>query len=376
MKTVAVLFAMVAGFTVLFGPAAGLFGASPEAKPQPVSVLSAICVFAFSDAARSDTADAPPDRLDATIRSCASLEEWLTAAQAHPDVTGGVEPRTFVARRCGDVTTGLARYATCRDLGDRAGEPTLGSVGIRAPARERMLLEPDAGVEIIFPRMAVAKDALAILVREGLAPRMLFAFRTFGGVREGGVDRCRTRLTQPVAPLDRRATLQLVGKLSADKRTSTPIAASLAAIADDLSGITGRRNVILVTDADETCGGDPLAEIERLRVAWPELTLSIVGFAVGDDELRDRMAGWAEAGGGGYFDASSAIELVSAVESAITGKVAIGTPFRVFGTDGELAEHGTVGRRAVEVEPGTYRVEIMRIRPSPSKTWPSVPGTT
>ena len=273
MKTVAVLFAMVAGFTILFGPAAGLFGASPEAKPQPASAISAICVLAFSDAARSGTADAPPDQLDTTIRSCASLEEWLTVAQAHPDVTGGVEARTFVATRCGDVTTGLARYATCRDLGHRSGGPTLGSVGIRAPARERMLLEPDAGVEIIFPRMAVAKDALAILVREGLAQRMLFAFRTFGGVREGGVDRCRTRLTQPVAPLDRRATLQLVSKLSADKRTSTPVAASLAAVADDLSGITGRRNVILVTDANETCGGDPLAEIERLRVAWPRVDL-------------------------------------------------------------------------------------------------------
>ena len=269
MKTVAVLFAMVAGFTLLFGPAAGLFGSSPEAKPQPASAISAICVLAFADASRSGTADAPSDRLDATIRSCASLEEWLTVAHAHPDVTGGVEARTFVATRCGDVTTGLARYATCRDLGHRSGEPTLGSVGIRAPARERMMLEPMPGSRLIFPRMAVAKDALAILVREGLAQRMLFAFRTFGGVREGGVDRCRTRLTQPVAPLDRRATLQLVSKLSADKRTSTPVAASLAAVADDLSGITGRRNVILVTDADETCGGDPLAEIERLRVAWP-----------------------------------------------------------------------------------------------------------
>ena len=75
------------------------------------------------------------------------------------------------------------------------------------------------------------------------------------------------------------------------------------------------------------------------------------------------MGGWAEAGGGGYFDASSANELVSAIELAISGRVAIGTPFRVFGTEGELAEHGTVGRHAVEVEPGTYRVEIIEDPP-------------
>ena len=71
------------------------------------------------------------------------------------------------------------------------------------------------------------------------------------------------------------------------------------------------------------------------------------------------MAGWAEAGGGAYFDASSADELVSAISSAISGSVAIGTPFRVVGSDGELSGHGTVGRRRVKVEPGTYRVEIL-----------------
>ena len=356
MKNFAVLLVMVAGFTVLFGPIAELMGATPKAEEHR-QVVSALCIQGFRVAEQGATG--APEVLDPAVRSCASLEEWLIAAGTYPGAVRGMDPRTYLKARCTDARANLGRYAPCRDLGDRVLEPSLGSVGVRAPARERIRVESDAGIEIIVPRMDVAKDSLAVVVREALAERMLLAIRTFGGVRDGGVDRCRTRLTQPVAPLDRRATLALVGKLSADKRTSTPIAASLAAVAVDLGRITGRRHVILVTDGDETCGGDPLAEIERLRVAWPDLTLSIVGFAVDDDGLRDRMGGWAKAGGGRYFDASSVEELTSAIGSAITGKVAIGTGFRVIASTGALTEDGRVGGAPVEVEPGTYRVEVM-----------------
>ena len=71
------------------------------------------------------------------------------------------------------------------------------------------------------------------------------------------------------------------------------------------------------------------------------------------------MGGWAKAGGGRYFDASNEEELTSAIGSAITGRVAIGTGFRVIASTGALTEDGTVGGAPVEVEPGTYRVEVM-----------------
>src|SRR5262245_23916761 len=131
MREFAALVATIAVFAILFGPAAGLLGASPAAKPQTTDV-NAICVYSFATATAAGGAQEPPDRLDETIRACASLEDWLAGARAYPDATGGVDPRTFVARRCRDGAARLARYATCRDLGD-AKRPALGSVVVTAP---------------------------------------------------------------------------------------------------------------------------------------------------------------------------------------------------------------------------------------------------
>ena len=128
-------------------------------------------------------------------------------------------------------------------------------------------------------------------------------------------------------------------------------------MADDLSGVTGRRTVVLVSDGDETCGGDPLAEVERLRSASPDLNLHIVGVAL-DDELGDRMASWAEAGGGRYFEASSTDELVAAIETAITGRAVVGTRVRVTDPKGAVVGRGTVGGGPIDLRRGTYEIRV------------------
>ena len=380
MRNVALLLALIAGFTILLAPA--IYGTedAPRVEETPAPGVSWICAQAFSDAAaRVSAGTASSDVLDMAVRSCSSVEQWLTAARYRPEALAGASPRAFLEARCGDPATGLVGYATCHDLGDRVIKPRSGRISVRAPADgQRTHLEPGVGVEIILDtsgsmlgkvkgvrRIDIAKDSLRILIRDALAEGISVALRTFGGVQGAQGDRCQTQLTVPLAPLDREATLELVSRLGAEKKetkkTSSPIAASLAAVADDLAGVTGRRTVVLVTDGDETCGGDPLAEIARLRANGPELSLNVVGFALKDEELRARMADWAEAGGGAYFDASSTSELASAISSAITRNVpdAAGTLFRIIPEDGGRTLHGVVGGVPIEVKPGRYRVEVV-----------------
>ncbi|MFV2064399.1 MAG: hypothetical protein ACC726_12955, partial [Chloroflexota bacterium] len=66
-----------------------------------------------------------------------------------------------------------------------------------------------------------------------------------------------------------------------------------------------------------------------------------------------QMASWAEAGGGRYFDASSAAELAASIATAVSA------PFRVYGPDDALVASGIVGGGPVELAVGAYRVEVL-----------------
>ena len=116
-------------------------------------------------------------------------------------------------------------------------------------------------------------------------------------------DKCRTDLEIPLAPLSSAAADRLAG-INAMNLAKTPIAESLELTAADLRTVTGERVIVLVTDGEETCDGDPAAAIAGLRAQGHNLRVSIVGYAIDDDGLRDTFARWAKLGGGEYFDAA------------------------------------------------------------------------
>ena len=166
------------------------------------------------------------------------------------------------------------------------------------------------------------------------------------------------QLTLPLGPLDSAAAAKLIRKLDAEKRTKTPLAAAIAAVADDLASVEGSRTVVLVTDGAETCKGDPEAEIIALREAGIDVNLNIVGFALDDDDVKAEMAAWAEAGGGVFLDAADAKGLTRTIRAALQA------PYQVFGEDGELVATGTVGSTGVQLDPGLYRVEVLTDPPA------------
>jgi von Willebrand factor type A domain len=97
----------------------------------------------------------------------------------------------------------------------------------------------------------------------------------------------------------------------------TPIALSLQRAGGDFQPAEGVSNhILLVTDGEETCGGDPCAVAESLRTGDANLTTHVVGFALTEEQAR-LVNCIAERGGGLNLRAASARELSDALFSVL-----------------------------------------------------------
>jgi hypothetical protein len=200
------------------------------------------------------------------------------------------------------------------------------------------------------PRIAIARETLLTLTNNVLPPGTPLALRVFGH-REA--DTCRTDLEVPLQPLDPATVSATIAGINAMNLAKTPIGESLRLVAADLAGATGQKVVVLVTDGEETCDGDPAAEIANLRAQGIDVRVNIVGFAVNDPALQATFEAWAQLGGGRYFNADNAAELNRAVQQALVA------PFRVRDAAGAEVATGTVNGDPVSLPAGDYTVEVL-----------------
>jgi hypothetical protein len=198
-------------------------------------------------------------------------------------------------------------------------------------------------------RATVAKSALIDLVTDTLPPGTAVSLRAFGVVP----DSCDSRLVVPRQPLDPSAMAETLQDLEVVNLVKTPLGASLAAVADDLGSAPGPKIVVLVTDGEETCGGDPPAVIADLVASGIDVRVNIVGFALDDDALREQFEEWARLGNGQYIDAIDAAELDAAVARAVQPL------FNVIDSQGNIVASGQVGGPALSLPAGIYRVEVL-----------------
>lgn len=196
-------------------------------------------------------------------------------------------------------------------------------------------------------RIDIAKTTLNQLLGTLKNSNQQFALRVFGHRK---ADACDTELLLPPAPARNAAITQTINKLEAKNLARTPIADSLQQVAQDLQAIPGPKLVILLTDGEETCDGDPAAAIKQLRAAGLDVRVNIVGFAIGEYALKQQFSDWAAAGGGAYFDAQDATQLQKALTESLQ------TNFMVLNAEGTAVASGTPGGDAVELPPGQYRI--------------------
>jgi hypothetical protein len=196
-------------------------------------------------------------------------------------------------------------------------------------------------------RIDIAKETLAALLRDTIPDGTPFALRVFGN-REA--DSCRTDLEVPLAPLDTASVLSLIDGLEAVNLARTPIGRSLELVESDLRAADGEHLIILITDGEETCEGDPAAAIAALRAKGIDARVNIVGYAIDDTDLEATFADWAELGGGGYFAAGDAGQLAAALLAAAQ------PAFMVVNADGTVVGRGLAGGEPITLPAGAYQV--------------------
>ena len=198
-------------------------------------------------------------------------------------------------------------------------------------------------------RIEIAKEVLITAIEEQIPAGTPTALRVFGHRTPNA---CETDLEIPLAPLDAGSTASKIAGVQAKNLARTPIADSLDAVKQDLKAADGPALIVLVTDGEETCDGDPAAVIADLRESGMEVSLNIVGFAIDDQALADEFTAWAEAGGGSYFAANDTETLADSVGDALA------TSFRVFDARGEEVAAGRVDGEPIALDPGVYRVVV------------------
>ncbi len=197
-------------------------------------------------------------------------------------------------------------------------------------------------------RIDIARQTLTKLVTTTIPAGTPFAFRVFGRME----DSCQSDLDVPLGPLNVQAVSARIAGLEPKNGAKTAIGASLEQVASDLRAVQGERLVILLTDGEETCGGDPAAAIENLRKAGNSVRVNIVGLAIDDVKLAQTFKHWADAGGGTYFDAQGAAALNDAMAQAMRPS------FQVVDAQGAVVGEGLAGGEPVRVMPGNYKVRL------------------
>jgi hypothetical protein len=197
-------------------------------------------------------------------------------------------------------------------------------------------------------RIDIAKQTLTKLTTRILPAGTPFALRVFG--RE--IDSCQTDLDIALGPLDPAAVAAKIDALKVKSRARTPIGASLERVAEDLAAAKGERQVILLTDGEETCGGDAAAAVEKLKKSGVATRINIVGFAIDDRRLEATFRHLAESGNGSYFNAKDAAGLDSVLAQALR------PGFEVLNAGGQVVADGVAGGEPVRAMPGSYTVRI------------------
>ncbi|HDL86275.1 MAG TPA: VWA domain-containing protein [Candidatus Acetothermia bacterium] len=159
----------------------------------------------------------------------------------------------------------------------------------------------------------------------------------------------------PIRPFDDAIRADMTAAINAvQAKGLTPLADVLVQASTALASAPGKHTIILVSDGEETCGGDPLTVAQMLATLTPPVVLDIIGLDV-DPAVRKSLTGMAEATGGKYYHVSQAKDLLSALTAATTAEqkpaknkippqyAGMGITNVIYGTEGNDTLYGTPG---------------------------------
>src|SRR5205807_9481059 len=122
-----------------------------------------------------------------------------------------------------------------------------------------------------------------------------------------------TELKVPIQKLDRPQMMAVADSLK--PRGETPLVYSVLQSPADLKAVGGG-SVIVITDGEETCGGNPITAADQLKDSGIPITLNIVGFTLKGKKVEQQLTQFAQATGGQYYSAQDGEALSRALRSA------------------------------------------------------------
>ncbi len=119
----------------------------------------------------------------------------------------------------------------------------------------------------------------------------------------------------PVGKLNAAAFLSVVQRLT--PRGRTPLTAAVEHAASQLDYQKRKGTIILVSDGEESCGGDPCALAAELAKRGLDFTVHVVGFGLSSAPKTRTLSCLADETGGQYRGAGSAAELNDVLEEMV-----------------------------------------------------------
>ena len=203
-------------------------------------------------------------------------------------------------------------------------------------------------------KMEAARQAVRTTV-EAIDPGSLVALRLYGHrlPSEPKDPSCEdSELVIPFAPIDKQRFIAAVE--AARPLGQTPLAYSLERAAADFGDLGDEAAaVILVSDGEESCGGDPAAVACAFAERGLELTIHTVGFDV-DQAARQQLQAVATCTGGQYLDAKDAGELAESLQRLTRAGLLVEKRREELG---RAVRGGDGFASAVPITPGTYHLD-------------------
>jgi len=216
-------------------------------------------------------------------------------------------------------------------------------------------------------RLAVAKEALLGLSQE-IPPESKISLWVYGHRVPQDDKEASCQDIEEVIPLGPINAGQFEGTVQALNALGyTPISRAIELAAASLPVAEGQQStVVLVSDGEETCAGDPCAMAQALKERNIDLVINTIGFAV-DENTRQQLQCIAEVTDGAYFEAQSGEELGDALSDASgelgtihlvdeAGQIIDGVGLSVHSA--ESGEHVASGGSGMQVPPGVYNVRV------------------
>ncbi len=219
------------------------------------------------------------------------------------------------------------------------------------------------------PKIDVAKDVLSSLIKD-LPATTNVGLVAYGHRQKG--DCTDVEELVPIAPVNKDSLLNKIKELH--PKGMTPLTYSVQKVDEGLKGKGAETTIILVSDGEETCKGDPCAAVRELKAAGAKFVMHVIGFDVNEKEKK-QLNCIATAGGGFYFTARNAGELKLAAQQAVEKKeppkstltvkaVRNGQPLQarceISKTEGEKVSEGMTekGSKVFTLPPGAYDLKV------------------